>query len=146
MIASGSVSDYVFSAVPMFIFLGLINKEYYKFEISLLAPIDLIENLDQKFLKYFYKVEKFDPKVKNLLSFKSFYNISIILVFIVIFSVSTTSILEKKDKIYHWWGINSYKGSFESKEIPVIANIKNNGLSNELDIINEKIRNCNITP
>ena len=81
-----------------------------------------------------------------LLSFKSFYNISIILVFIVIFSVSTTSILEKKDKIYHWWGINSYKGSFESKEIPVIANIKNNGLSNELDIINEKIRNCNIPP
>ena len=81
-----------------------------------------------------------------LLSFKSFYNISIILVFIVIFSVSTTSILEKKDKIYHWWGINSYKGSFESKEIPVIANIKNNGLSNELDIINDKIRNCNIPP
>lgn len=55
----------------LFIFLGLINKEYDKFEISLLAPIDLIENLDQKFLKYFYKVEKFDPKVKNLLSFKS---------------------------------------------------------------------------
>ena len=81
-----------------------------------------------------------------ILSFKSFYNIGMVLGFIIIFSVSTTSILEKKEKVYHWWGINSYKGSFESTSIPAIANIKNNGISNDLDIINEKIKNCNSSP
>jgi hypothetical protein len=81
-----------------------------------------------------------------LLSFKSFYNISTILGFIIIFSVSTTSVLDKREKIYHWWGINSYKGSLESHSIPAIKNIKTNGLSEELEIINKKIQNCTISP
>ena len=80
-----------------------------------------------------------------LLSYKSFYNVSIFLGFIIIFSVSTTSILDKR-KIYHWWGINSYKGTFESISIPEIINIKNDGISKELDMINKKLENCNNSP
>ena len=81
-----------------------------------------------------------------LISFKSLFSIGCIIALTVMFSYSSIYILEKKHKTYHWWGINSYKGSFESKSIPFISKIKNDGLSNHLNIINSKLSNCKNKP
>ncbi len=81
-----------------------------------------------------------------LLSLKSFKNLGIVFTIIIIFSVSLDIITDKKNKTYHWWGINSYKGSVVSDKIPFISKIKNDGLSNHLEIINEKLSLCKSKP
>ena len=43
----------------------------------------------------------------------------ILVTIIIIFSVSFDIINDKKSKVYHWWGINSYKGEVVSNKIPI---------------------------
>ena len=81
-----------------------------------------------------------------LISFKSLFSIGSIIALLVMFSYSSIHILDKKDKTYHWWGINSYKGIFESQKIPFISKIKNDGLSKHLDTINLKLSKCENKP
>lgn len=81
-----------------------------------------------------------------LLSLNSFKNLGIIFTIFIIFSVSFDIINDKKSKVYHWWGINSYKGEVVSNKIPFVSKIKNDGLSNHLEIINEKLSLCEKKP
>ncbi len=81
-----------------------------------------------------------------LLSFKTLYNVGCILALLVIFSYSTISILDKRDKIYHWWGINSFRGDYVSQDIPFISKISNDGISNHLENINKKLIKCKKKP
>lgn len=81
-----------------------------------------------------------------LLSFKSYYNVGLLFTILIIFFVSSSIIADKNYKTYHWWGINSYKGDVKTNKIPFIAKIKNDGLSNHLVIINDKLKKCEIRP
>lgn len=81
-----------------------------------------------------------------LLSLKTFYNFGLILAFSVIFSYSSIAIIEKNIKTYHWWGVNSYKGNYESYKIQFISKIKNDGIGKNLENINNALSKCKNKP
>ncbi len=81
-----------------------------------------------------------------LLSMKSFLNILKYTGFVFAIILTISSIQGRDSIQYQWWGYLSLKGSNLSYEIPAIRKIKNQTISRDLVLLNQKIRTCENAP